>query len=562
MRLPPATHSVYADLPEPRQPWRGAVVVLAVNLLVSGCAGNVVGSLGAHDGAGGAPNGGASNAGGGPFIGNTDVLEPTGLHRLNGEEYDTTVRDLLNTKLSFKAKFLNDEFANGFDNNASALSMTRPRLQGFQLAAEALADELTADGSQTLSTLAPCTGGTAQKACLTNFVGRFSARAWRRPSTQAEVSKVVADASASGGTYAAQVKLATTAILMSPYFLYRVEIGEGREDGLLNPYELASRLSYFLWSSTPDDELTAAAADGSLLRDEVLDAQVTRMLSDRKAEAFSDRFAGMWLGVRQAEAFLPDKTVFPDFDAELQASAVAQTKATFNDLIAGKMAFHELFDGNTTYINDRLAKHYDMPAPNSTVLVKVAAGKRRGVLTQAGVLMGQSLPDRTSLVHRGAFLLQNVLCATPPGAPPNVPALQESNPNAKTQRQRLEVHATVPSCAVCHNLIDPYGFVLESYDATGTFRTLDNGGVIDTSAQLPDGTKVADVDELSAIFAKSPAVSSCLVQKVSTYAIGRTLTSADAAHVNKLHADLLKDGQRVDHLLHKLVLSPLFRRRG
>lgn len=563
MRVTPSSPPNLSHPPHTHRSWRAALTPVALTLILHACAGNVSGSLGGNSGGVGGPSTGATgNPGGGPFLGETDVLEPTGLHRLNADEYDATVRDLLGTKSKFGSNFLQDEVADVFDNNASALSITDARLRDYRMAAESLADELVADTTGTLAALAPCNGGMAQSSCLTKFASSLATRAWRRPVTQVEVDKLVASASSSDGTYAGQIKLITTAVLISPYFLYRIEIGEGRKDGLLNPYELATRLSYFLWSSMPDAELTAAAANGSLLRDEVLDAQVTRMLGDPKAKTFAERFAGMWLGLRQARTYVPDPTTFPNFDVDLQSSAVAQTELTFNDLLAGKIAFHELFDGNQIYLNDRLAKHYNLPAPNSTKLVLAPAANRRGVLTQAAFLMGQSKVDRTSLVHRGAFLLHNLNCANPPGAPPNVPSLPDANPEAKTQRQRLEAHATVPACAVCHNFIDPYGFVLESYDAIGAFRTTDNGGVIDTSTTLIDGTKVANVDELSSVFAKNSAVSSCFVQQLSTYAIGRTLTTSDATEINGLQARLLNDGQRVDRLVHKLVLSPMFRRRG
>lgn len=560
MRLLLGSSSDHGRPLKPRKLPRVPFGLLALSLSLTACVGNVAGSLGD---AGGVETPLGNNGGSdGPFLGTTDDLEATGLRRLNAEEYDATVRDLLGSKLTFRDTFLSDETSEGFDTNASALGISTSRLQTYQLAAEALATELVTDSAGKLAALAPCTRNASQESCLAKFVAAFATRAWRRPLTEAETTKLVADASDAGKTYAAQVQLATTAILMSPYFLYRIEIGEGRKDNLLNPYELATRLSYFLWSSMPDAQLTAAAADGSLLRDEVLDAQVTRMLKDEKAAALTDRFGGMWLGVRKAAAYVPDTALFPNFDADLQASAVAQTKATLNDLFAGKIPFHELYDGNTIYLNDRLAKHYGMPAPDSATLVKVPAGSRRGLLTQAATLMAESLPDRTSLVHRGVFVLKNITCASPPGAPMNVPPLPQSKPNAKTQRQRLEAHVAEPSCAVCHNYTDPYGYVLESYDAIGAFRTTDNGGLIDTSAKLSDGTRVANAEDLSKVLAQSAAVSSCLVQKLSTYAIGRTLTTADAGIINGLHAGLLRDDQRVDHLIHQLVLSPIFRRRG
>lgn len=565
MRSTSTTLTGAKRLPAPTRTARPRALLTLLLLGTAACAGNLAGSLGSGtEGSTPGAGGGVDITDGGTgFVGSSGDVESTTLHRLNSSEYDNSVRDLLGSKLSFSAKFLADETANGFDNNASALSISTSRLHDYELAAEALAAELTADTEGQLATLAPCPSNAQPATCVTSFVTNWGQKAWRRPLTAGEISAIVAIASSTANaTYAEQIGQATVALLMSPYFLYRVELGNGRSGSALTAYELASRLSYFLWSSVPDAELTAAAADGSLIKDDVLTAQVRRMRADPKAAAFTDNFTGQWLQLRGTAAYAPDPGTFPDFDEDLRSSALAQTRATFTDLIGGEMAFHELFDGNTTYVNDRLAKFYGMPLPGSTEIVKVAATDRRGILTQAAVLMAVSLPNRTSLVHRGVFLLNSIVCAPPPGAPPNVPSLESSTVQAKTQRQRLEDHAVEPGCAVCHNVIDPYGFVLEAFDAIGAHRDTENGATIDTSATLPNGTKVSNVQDLSAALASDSKSAACMVQQLSTYAVGRTMMRADAAQINAVLAKFQKDGQRVDHLLESIVLSPIFRNRS
>lgn len=534
--------------------------LLAILALTTGpaCLGNSVGpggGLAADTDTGGLTPG----SGGGYFTGARTPLESTVLRRLNAVEYDNTVRDLLGTQLTPGSAFVDDEIANGFDNNASALTMTASRLKDYQAAAEALAAELAASTDGRLGRLAPCATSTASTTCLKNFVTTFGKKAWRRPLTTDEVQQVVGMASAtSGDAYAAQVQKALNALLMSPYFLYRVEDGTGAQ---LTAYELASRLSYFLWSSTPDNELLAAADDNSLLRDEVLEAQTLRLLADERATNFYGSFGDQWLYLRQTAQFNADPNLFPAWNDGVREAAIAQTRATVADLLGGKSAFHELFDGNTVYLNDKLAKFYGMSLPGSTNMVQVAAGDRRGLLRQTAILSATSQPNRTSIVHRGVFLMNQILCAPPPTAPVDIPPLGAPTGAAVTQRQQLEAHVISTACSGCHDMIDPYGFPLEGYDAIGMSRTTDNGGAIDTTTKLSDGTRIIGADDLMAFLATNPKAPSCFVQQLGTYAMNRTLITNDASKIQTLQAKFLADGQRVDKLITSLTLSALFRSR-
>lgn len=494
------------------------------------------------------------------------------LHRLNKAEYNNTVHDLLGTQLTPANAFSSDPTANGFDNNADALTLSTPDLQNYESAAEALADELIApQNANRLNNLAPCANASDANSdvtsCLRNFASTFGKRAWRRPLTSDEVNTLVSlGMGQSTDTYTQRVETTLVSMLVSPHFIFRVELDPNPTSVTphdLNGYELATRLSYFLWSSTPDDELLSVAADGSLLTDAGLKTQVARMLADSRAAALTQNFAGQWLQLRATQALQPDPNAFPAWDESLRTAMLQQSQLVFLDLLSGADPLSSLFTSDTTYLNDRLAKHYGLPLPGSSTLIKSPAGDRKGLLTQAAVLASTSFPTRTSLVRRGEMVMAELLCTPPPPAPANVPQLPSSNANITTQRQRLEVHATSASCAACHNLMDPYGFVLEPFDGIGAKRSTDNGAPIDPTAKLQDGTPLNSVDDLTKIMASDVRVPNCMVQKLFTYALGRTIDSSDAPTVSALQSGFLAEDQRLNLLISDVVLSDAFRmRRG
>ena len=487
------------------------------------------------------------------------------LHRLNKTEYNNSVHDLLGTSQTPANNFAADPTANGFDNNADALTLATSDLQFYETAAESLASELVATNNPQFAKLAPCQNMNQAAACVANFVQNQGLRTWRRPLTSDEVTSIAAMAVTTGGSnYAEQIETASIALLMSPYFLFRVELDPNNAPTTahaLNGYELATRLSYFIWSSTPDDTLLAAAADGSLVTDAGLQAQVTRMLADPRAVALTSDFAGQWLELRNTAALQPDPNMFPTWDENLRSAMIQQTQLTFGDLLDGSAPLSSLFTSDTTYMNDRLAQHYGMPAVGSSTLKKVPAGTRKGLLTQAAVLASTSFAIRTSLVHRGVFVLGQLLCAPPPPAPANVPALSSASTTYVTQRQRLENHIANPSCAACHASIDPYGFVLEVFDAVGASRTTDNGGAIDPTATLQDGTHISGIADLTSLMATDVRVPNCLVQQLYIYALGRSLVASDTAVISDLRAQFLANNQRVDQLIQSIALSDAFRMR-
>ena len=409
-------------------------------------------------------------------------------------------------------------------------------------------------------------------ACLREILQAFGERAWRRPLVKGDIDnlmKLVGIARAQGDTDEAGLRVALKAILLHPDFLYRVEIDPLPTNEASHPlgdHELASRLSYFLWSSMPDQALFAAASSGKLHEDAELDAQVDRMLADPKSHAMVDNFAGQWLYTRELTDHQADYTLFPSYDADLAASMKAESDLFFEELLkSNDLGIDSLVKADFTYLDDRLAKHYGLPAPGSTTPTRVTlkSGQRGGVLSQAALLTVTSNPDRTSPVKRGKWILSNLLCSQPPDPPPNIPSITKTDLAGKTVREVLDAHTKDPVCASCHKVMDQLGFALENYDAIGAWRTVDNTFPIDSSGALPDGTKFKNEAEMADVVAKDPRFPRCVTQKMYTYALGRGPVRADDVWLDKLTTDFTAKGSRLRELVKLLVKSEPFRtRRG
>jgi hypothetical protein len=410
-------------------------------------------------------------------------------------------------------------------------------------------------------------------ACVTQVLTTFTRRAWRRPPAPAELDELqglVALAVSEGDDVETGVKLALRAALVSPSFVYRIELDPdpaSKSPHRLTDWELASRLSYFLWSSMPDDELLAAAERGDLADEDELRAQATRMLADPKAAALVDNFAGQWLFTRALGDHVPDYVVFPDYDAALEAAMGEETRRFFADFLANDLPMDRFLDADWTFVNDRLARHYDLPAPGSGdafVKVSLAGSPRRGLLGQASVLTVTSYPRRTSPVKRGKWVLDQLLCEPPKPPPPGVEALPDGPTATGTVRDRLEAHRDNPFCASCHQDLDPLGFGLDDFDGIGKHRTEDGGLPIDASGVLPDGRTFVGAVELAGILAKDPRVYRCMVEKLYTYSAGRPPKGDEAlAHIDELTAAFVDAGYKPRELILALVTHDSFRsRRG
>jgi hypothetical protein len=413
-------------------------------------------------------------------------------------------------------------------------------------------------------------------------------RAYRRPAQPGEVErlqKLVTATTAAGKKWELGLQRAIQAVLVNPKFLFRVELDhrpEHREPHPIDEFQLASRMSYFLWSSMPDDELFALAAQGKLTQN--LEPQVRRMLKDPKAKSLTENFAMQWLQLRRLNVVAPDTTLFGDFNDKLRRDMLRETELFFDEIVREDRSILDLLDSNFTYLNERLATHYRIRDSNGNrmgekpagpvgqpirgeafVRVALQGGERGGVLTQASVLTVTSNPSRTSPVKRGKWVLEQLLGTPPPPPPPMVPELPEGKEAmAATLRQRMELHRKNPACASCHAKMDPLGFALENYDAIGAYRAKDGEFAIDASGELPDGKKFAGAQELKKILrSKKELFARNLAEQMLVYAIGRGLDFYDRKPIDLVVADLEKNEYRLSELVLAVVRSDPFRlRRG
>ena len=401
---------------------------------------------------------------------------------------------------------------------------------------------------------------------------RFASKAYRRPVTDSEIDRLVKLAEAAekrGKKWEDSVRLAMTAVLVSPKFLFRVELDDRPDSADAHPiteHQLASRLSYFLWSSMPDDELFEQADRKTLTKN--LDAQVKRMLLDPKAKALVDNFAMQWLQLRRLQVVTPDPKLFPTFNEPLRKAMLKETELFFEAILREDRSILDLIDADFTFLNGRLAKHYGIKGiiGEEFQRVKLHDKERGGILTHASVLTVTSNPTRTSPVKRGHWVLDQILGTPPPPPPPNVPELPETQKAilSGTLRQRLELHRANPACANCHSRIDPIGFAFENYDSIGAFRTKDGNFPIAPSGTLPDGKSFKGPAELKTILiAKKELFSRCLTEKMLTYALGRGVEFYDTPAVDRISAALAKNDYRFSTLVSEIVRSDPFRmRRG
>ncbi len=405
-------------------------------------------------------------------------------------------------------------------------------------------------------------------------IERFATRAFRRPAREEEVERylgLVDDAESNREPFERRIQVAVTAILLSPHFLFRVELdppgfaaGQVRA---LDDFELGSRLSYFLWSSMPDEELFRLAQQGRLHEDGVLEAQARRMLKDPKSRALVDNFAAQWLQLRSLRTATRDPARFPGYDLPLRGAMRRESELFFEAVMREDRSILSFLDADFTFVNDRLAAHYGLsPVPQGQFYrVPLSGGRRGGLITQASVLTVTSNPTRTSPVKRGKWVLEQILGTPPPPPLPNVPELSEGTGGARatTLRQQLEAHRANPSCANCHAKMDPIGFGLENFDATGAWRTRDGSLPIDASGSLPSGRSFVGPEGLKAfLMGRKDDFARCLTRKMLTYALGRGVGPADRAAVDRAVTNLARDGYKFSRLVVEVVRSDPFRKRA
>jgi mono/diheme cytochrome c family protein len=413
-----------------------------------------------------------------------------------------------------------------------------------------------------------------ERACATRIVSKLARRAYRRPVTDADLEPLMGfyEAGRRTGTFETGVQKALHRLLVSPEFLVRFE----RDPANLPPdtnykvsdLELASRLSFFLWSSLPDEELLDVAEQGRLRNPSVLERQVRRLLADERSRALGTNFAGQWLFLRNVPATRPDTQIFPDFDENLRNALRRETELLFETVLRENRSALDLLGARYTYVNERLARHYGMPNIYGDHFRRVELGAddpRGGLLGHGSVQLVTAYPGRTSPVLRGKWILDNILGAPPPPPPPNVPELQERAADGKvlSMRERMAQHRANPVCASCHSRMDPLGLALENFDAVGRWRLVsESGAPVDASGILPDGTPFDGVRELRKVLLERPdRFVNTLVEKLLTYALGRGLEHYDAPAIRAIRREAAGSEYRLSTIILGIVKSAPFQMR-
>ncbi len=460
-----------------------------------------------------------------------------GLQRLTRAEYNRTVRDLFGVTSNPADVLPPEPTTDGFGNNASSLGVD-PQMAALLLdVAETVAIEAMDGGA-----IESCEAS-AESDCVSVALRGLALRVYRRPPTDEELdglSSFVSEAEAAGDGVDVGLRNAVMAMLMAPQFLYRsVPPTSAQADAgdvvALDGYAVATRLSYFLWGSTPDAELLLRAGDGSLSDPEGLRTQFDRMLADPKADAFFEGFVAQWLQLGKLQDIAPDPEAFPTFGEDTREAMADELRLFFEGVRSRDASVLEFVTGNETYVNAELAELYGIEGITGAELVPVTTDpqQRAGVMTTPAVLAMTSDPDRTNIVKRGVWLAENILCAAPPAPPPDVAPLPDAGPG-ETERERLERHRTDPACASCHVLIDPLGFSLQGYDPLGRWRTEVDGEGVDDVGELPDGTSFSGAIELAEAIGTHDRFGECVTEKMMTYALGRAMASDDECRLEEI----------------------------
>jgi len=567
----------------------GLGVAIVTLWSVAGCTavlgdGNLDGPDGVKTGAGGGSVAGGAGSGAvagagasaGSAAGDAPGYKP--IHRLSSVEYNATVADVLGTKLQPASGNLYE--IGGFDNLAEAQQVDSNEYQRFYDAAGALADDAFAR-ADFKSQWVTC--GTNDISCVSGIVQKLGLHLLRRPLTDGEVKNyqgVYQAAQGQGESHEGALKQVLRALLASSEFLYRMEFDAdptSPDRHPLSSYELASRLSYFLWSSAPDDSLLEEAESGKLSEPAQLSEVVERMLREPKSQRLVANFAGQWLGARQLPSHAAAST-FYRWNARVAQAASQEMLSYFSEFLSDDRSWFEFPTADFNYIDGELALVYGIPTElmgyGTFERVEYTADQRRGFFGLVGFLALSSFDRRTSPSKRGHWIAGNLLCQEPPPPPADVPKLdadggaEQSPPLAV--RARLEEHRRNPGCAACHALFDPYGLALEEYDAIGMYRSqyedgtpIDGAVTLPPSMEQPEGTSIRGLDGLSEALAKDPRLGHCLAQKLLSYGLGRVVGASDAAQLARIEQQWLAPNQvpSVRRLIQALVASDTFQRR-
>lgn len=505
-----------------------------------------------------------SSASGDDTVGTTKAAQcslssPGPMRRLTREEYDNAVRDLLGVTGNPSSAFPPDENSYGFPIGLSVSSLL---IEQYMKTAEKLSKATDLDD------LLTCTTSNGNDACARQFIKDFGLKAYRRPLTQAErdrLFKVYQQGKAT--SFSQGVQLALQAMLQSPFFVYRFEKGKKQDSGAvkLSGYEVASRLAFYIWKSTPDDKLLDAAETGQLSTPAQVAAQARRMLEDKRAKGAMINFFTHWLELDKLDDINKDKTTFSTFSSQLAKDMKTETTRFVEEvMLRGDGKLSTLLSANWSMVNKRLASHYGVTGPTGDKFERVSFDKneRAGLLTHASVLSIQAKHNQTSPVHRGKFVRERLLCQTIPNPPPNLVVKPPKLDPKLSTRQRFERHRKDPACKGCHKLMDPIGFGFENYDGIGRYRTKEGSLNVDARGELY-GTK--DVNgpfdgavELAKKLVKSGEVQECMVRQWFRYAQGRVEGPGDACTIQSAKAVFAKSGYDVRELIVALTQTPAF----
>ncbi len=532
------------------------------------------------------PTGGTSStggtSGGGGSSASTGGIAPQtvpgykAIHRLNRNEYNSTVGDVLFTALTPANGSWRDGEINGFDNVADQQFVDVDQYQRYFDAAGTLADDVI-NNAQFRTKFMAC--ATPDAACVDATINKLGLYLFRRPLAANELANyktVYTAATGQGENHDGSIKQVLRALLASAEFLYRMEFDANptsTDKHPLTPYELATRLSYFLWSSAPDDGLLAAAADGSIAQDAGLKSSVGRLLGDgTRAERFTRNFYGQWLGARRVADHAVAADVYPKWNPALATAMAEEMYAYFDDFLKSDRSWLEFLTADENFVDGPLAELYGMQAPSASGMQKVTntADKRVGFLGLGGFLAQSSLDRRTSPTLRGRWIMINLLCTHPPPPPENVPKIEasagETDLSKGNVRAILETHRTNKTCANCHKLFDPYGIPLEQFDGIGAYRTTyGDGSQVLLDTELEDGSTVTGLDQLIPKLAADPRFTQCIADNMFGYSLGRVLIEAkDRDGLNTIQAQWNngKDPLSVKRLIETVALGEGFRTRS
>ncbi|MGK3999374.1 DUF1592 domain-containing protein [Sorangium sp. So ce1024] len=499
------------------------------------------------------------------------------LTRLTHAQYDNTIRDLFGKDMRASASFLADPAFEGFNNNARALTVSDRLARDYRRAAEAIAEDAVVDRA-VLDSILPCTPEGDGAACARKFIQQLGKRVYRRPLTaEQEEAYVAAFARGNGlfesGTPFEQgVRHVIEAMLQSPHFLYRVELSEELDGERIIPldgYEIATRLSYLLWNSLPDDALLEAAEGGALGTPAGIEAEARRMLADPRAASVLTDFHDQWLQVSRYDDLMKDPALYPDFDASVSSAMKAETRRFIEHVVLEMEADYEaLMTAPIGFVNDRLAPIYGVEGSFTSELVETPLDPnvRAGLLTQAGFLSSHAFFNKTSPIHRGVFIQRQILCADLPDPPANIdtelPPLQGE---IRTTRDQVEAHTSPKACDFCHSKINPPGFAFEHFDAVGRYRADEGGEPIDASGTIKVGATEMRFDgaiDLVKQLAQSPVAERCYLTNWYRYGNARQLAPEDACTIEELDAKLVQSGYNIKELLVALTQTKTFRYRA